>query len=129
MQQPTINIMWFRRDLRLSDNAALYHALKSEHPVLPVFIFDREILDQLENKTDKRVSFIHAALDEMNKKLIRAGSSLETCIGKPGEVFNSLIKKYAVHKVFANHDYEPSAIKRDNHIASLLKENDIPFIT
>lgn len=65
-----VNIFWYRRDLRLSDNAALYHALKSENPVLPIFIFDRNILDKLEDKADRRVEFIHAALEEIQNKLV-----------------------------------------------------------
>ena len=57
-----LNIFWFRRDLRLDDNAGLYHALRQREPVLPVFIFDTNILDQLDNEQDSRVAFIHAAL-------------------------------------------------------------------
>ena len=72
-----VNIMWFRRDLRLSDNAALYHALKSGVPVLPLFIFDRNILDQLEDTRDRRVEFIHAALGDMQEQLMALRSSLE----------------------------------------------------
>ena len=64
--KPVVNIMWFRRDLRLQDNAALYHALKSDNPVVPVFIFDKNILDDLEDKTDRRVQFIHDALQHMH---------------------------------------------------------------
>ena len=116
----TINIAWFRRDLRLLDNAALYHALKSENPVLPIFIFDKYILDKLENRADKRVNFIHAALTQMQEQLIRHHSSLEIMIGSPEEVFEILLRKYTVNKVFINHDYEPYAIQRDKEIASLL---------
>jgi deoxyribodipyrimidine photo-lyase len=75
------------------------------------------------------VSFIHAALAEMQEQLTQLGSSLEVCTGKPGEVFTSLLKKYAVHTIFANHDYEPYAIKRDDVVASLLKEQDTGFRT
>ena len=74
---PRVNVFWFRRDLRLNDNAGLYHALKSGVPVLPLFIFDRNILDLLENKADRRVEFIHAALEEIQQKLREAGSTLE----------------------------------------------------
>jgi deoxyribodipyrimidine photo-lyase len=77
--RPRVNIMWFRRDLRLTDNAALYHALKDTNPVLPIFIFDRNILDKLDNKSDRRVEFIHAALEEMQMQLKEMGSSLR-CI-------------------------------------------------
>jgi deoxyribodipyrimidine photo-lyase len=72
-----VNIIWLRRDIRLHDNAALYHALKSGKPVVPIFIFDKNILDQLEDKRDRRVEFIHAALVEIQQKLEPMGASLE----------------------------------------------------
>jgi deoxyribodipyrimidine photo-lyase len=100
----TINIMWFRRDLRLKDNAALYHALKEGHPVLPIFIFDTEILDQLEDKTDARVSFIHAALQDMQTELLEIGSSLEVLYGKPLDCFKALTKKYTIAEGDVNCD-------------------------
>jgi deoxyribodipyrimidine photo-lyase len=129
MQKTEINIIWFRRDLRLSDNAALYHALKSKNPVLPIFIFDTEILGKLENRCDKRVAFIHDAVTEMQQQLAGNSSSMDVRIGKPAEIFPELTKEYKVGKVFANHDYEPYAIKRDNAISVLLKEKNISFIT
>lgn len=122
-----INIMWFRRDLRLKDNAGLYHALKAGLPVLPVFIFDTEILDQLEDKTDARVSFIHGALHEMQRDLIALGSSLEVLHGKPLDCFKALTKKYAISTVFTNHDYDPSAIVRDASIANYLSDQQVAF--
>jgi len=125
--QPDINIMWFRRDLRLKDNAGLYHALTSGLPVLPIFIFDTEILDQLEDKTDARVSFIHQALQEMQTELLELGSSLEVLHGKPLDCIKALTKKYAIGTVFINHDYEPSAIQRDAAIEAYLGENIVGF--
>ena len=122
-----INIMWFRRDLRLKDNAGLYHALKAGLPVLPIFIFDITILDQLEDRTDARVSFIHEALQEMQLELIALGSSLEVLHGRPLDCFKSLTQKYAIDTVFTNHDYEPSAIERDASIASYLSEKQVAF--
>ena len=86
-----VNIFWFRRDLRLHDNAGLYHALKGGCPVVPVFIFDKVILDQLEEKKDKRVEFIHDTLIEMQEKLVKKQSSLEVYYGTPKEVFKKLI--------------------------------------
>jgi deoxyribodipyrimidine photo-lyase len=127
--QPTVNICWFRRDLRLKDNAALYHALKSGQPVVPVFIFDKNILDDLEEKADRRVEFIHAALEEMQQQLVKAGSSLEVYYGFPVDVYKQLLKKYKVEQVFANHDYELYAKERDTAIAALLKENGASFHT
>ncbi|MEO5682973.1 MAG: deoxyribodipyrimidine photo-lyase [Chitinophagaceae bacterium] len=116
----TVNICWFRRDLRLDDNAALYYALKSNQSVLPVFIFDKQILDQLEEKADRRVEFIHAAITEMQEQLTALGSSLEVYYGYPADVYTQLMKKYKIEKVFANADYEPYAIQRDAAIEKLL---------
>ncbi len=127
--KPSINIIWFRRDLRLSDNAALYHALKAGTPVLPVFIFDQNILDQLEDKKDKRVAFIHGAITEMQTQLVRMGSSLQVFYGKPLEVFENLVKQYTIGTVFTNHDYEPYALERDAAVASFLQELSIGFRT
>jgi len=118
----TINIFWFRRDLRLTDNAALYQALKSKTPVLPIFIFDKNILDKLTNKDDGRVEFIHAALEEIQSSLIIMGTSLHVFYSTPTEAFDKLFLQYNIKHVFANHDYEPYAIERDAIIARLLQE-------
>lgn len=120
----SVNIIWFRRDLRLDDNAALYHALKTGIPVVPVFIFDRNILDRLENKKDGRVAFIHAALDQLQKALTQMGSSLEVYYGNPPAIFQQLLLKYTIENVFTNHDYEPYAKERDDRIAALLNNNN-----
>jgi deoxyribodipyrimidine photo-lyase len=119
----TVNIFWFRRDLRLSDNAGLYQALKSSQKVLPIFIFDKNILDKLEDKADKRVTFIHAALQEMQAQLMEMGSTLHVFYSTPLEVFTTLCKKYNVEKVFTNHDYEPYALERENLITEILQAN------
>lgn len=118
--RPEVNIMWFRRDLRLTDNAALYHALQQGLPVVPVFVFDRNILDQLEEKADRRVEFIHTSLTEMQQQLMQLGSSLEVYHGFPEQVFRMLLEKYRVSAVFANHDYEPYALEREALISALL---------
>ncbi|MGG9961318.1 cryptochrome/photolyase family protein [Ferruginibacter sp. SUN106] len=120
---PTVNIFWFRRDLRLQDNAGLYHALKSNQPVLPVFIFDTNILDQLEDKSDRRVEFIHAALQELQEQLVKMGSSLEVYHGTPLSVYKTLLAKYTIEKVFTNHDYEPYALEREKAITELFKSS------
>ncbi len=119
----TVNIFWFRRDLRLQDNAGLYHALKSNNPVVPIFIFDTNILDKLEDKADRRVTFIHAALEALQAQLIKTGSSLEVYHGTPLAVYKILLAKYKIEKIFANHDYEPYALEREKAIAELLKNN------
>jgi len=124
-----INIFWFRRDLRLEDNTGLYYALNAGLPVLPIFIFDTEILDKLENRTDARVEFIYNALTEIDSELKQQGSSLLALAGKPTEVWKELIGKYDISEVFTNHDYEPYALNRDSSIEALLKENGIKFNT
>ncbi|SJZ72270.1 cryptochrome/photolyase family protein [Sediminibacterium ginsengisoli] len=126
---PEVNIMWFRRDLRLTDNAALYHALKSGHPVVPVFIFDRNILDKLEDRADRRVTFIHQALEAMQQQLAAQQSSLEVYYGRPAEVFQQLTEKYKIGTVFTNHDYEPYAKERDEAIRIFLRTKAIAFKT
>ena len=98
-----VRIHWFRRDLRLFDNAALYQALSGDELVVPIFIFDTEILNQLEDKNDRRVAFIHRALEDMQLQLIKIGSSLEVYNGNPLDVFQQLIKKYSISAVFTNH--------------------------
>lgn len=127
--KPRIQVMWFRRDLRLTDNAALYHALKTGVPVLPLFIFDRNILDQLENKADRRVEFIHAALSEIQAQLVSMGSSLEVYYGFPMDVYKQLTEVYNIETVFTNHDYEPYAKERDDAIAAFLQSKGISFQT
>ena len=124
-----VNIIWFRRDLRLEDNAALYHALKAGLPVVPVFIFDRNILDLLEDKADRRVEFIREAIIEMQSALNKMGSSMEVYYGFPDEVIEQLCKKYKVDTVFINHDYEPYAAERDGEIEKLLQQHHVKFLT
>ena len=120
-QKPSVNIFWFRRDLRLDDNAGLFHALRSGRPVLPIFIFDREILDKLEDRKDRRVAFIHRALTGMQEQLSRMGSTLEVLQGTPLAVFRDLTQRYSVESVFTNHDYEPYARRRDRLIEEFLR--------
>lgn len=124
-----VSIFWFRRDLRLDDNAALYHALRSRKPVLPIFIFDENILSKLENKHDKRVDFIHRTLTELKSELKKLGSDLLVFHGTPLEVYEKLTSEYAVKSVFTNHDYEPYAKERDAEIAALVNENGASFKT
>ena len=123
----TVNIFWFRRDLRLKDNAGLYHALKTGIPVVPIFIFDANILDVLEDKSDKRVVFIHAALEAIQQELIGMGSTLEVYHGSPVQVFTKLIKKYTIANIFTNHDYEPYALEREKLIADMVTPNGTGF--
>lgn len=125
----SVTIFWFRRDLRLQDNAALYHALHNHQSVLPIFIFDKNILNQLEDKADRRITFIHSALHDIQDQLVHMGSSLEVYYGFPIDIFQQLLKKYSIQAVYANHDYEPYALQRDKIITTILQENSIPFHT
>lgn len=122
-----ISLFWFRRDLRLDDNVALYHALQSEHPVLPIFIFETDILDKLESKHDRRVDYIHQALLTINEQLKSFNSTLKTYHGNPFEIFKTLLEEYDVQAVYCNRDYEPQAIERDTAIFYYLQERNIPF--
>ena len=124
-----VNLYWFRRDLRLHDNAGLYYALKSGVPVVPVFIFDRNILDDLEEKADRRVTFIHKAITKMQENLVSKGSTMEVHYGTPINVFKELLTKYKVEDIYTNHDYEPYAKDRDDEIKKLLINNNIGFYT
>jgi len=129
MQKPAVSVFWFRRDLRLHDNAALTKALQSAYPVVPIFIFDKNILDDLDDRQDRRVTFIYQALEEMQSQLAHLDSSLEVFYGFPLEVFRQITEKYEVKVVFTNHDYEPYAITRDETIQKFLKEKGITFHT
>lgn len=124
-----INIFWFRRDLRLDDNIGFYNALKSDCKVLPIFIFDENILSKLP-KDDARVSFIFETLQKMRKELQENNnSSLAIFHGKPLDIYKELIDTYTINSVFTNRDYEPYANKRDQEIEQLLNENNIEFKT
>ncbi len=124
-----INIVWFRRDLRLHDNAALYHALRSGSPVLPLFIFDTHILDELEDKKDARVHFIHHTLTEMNEALANQGTTIDVRYGKPEEIWQQLTQDYQIGHVYTNHDFEPYAIARDGKVKELLEKKGIALST
>ena len=124
MNKQEITLFWFRRDLRLEDNVGLYHALDSKYPVIPLFIFDTDILDSLP-KNDARVGFIHDSLLNINQKLQEIGSSVLIKKGKTQEIFKTLLQEFDVKEVFFNKDYEPYAIKRDLVICALLEANKI----
>jgi len=124
MKEP-VSVFWFRRDLRMEDNAGLYHALIAGHSVVPVFIFDREILDHLGNKSDRRVIFIHRQLSALNEKLAAAGSALNVFYDEPSGAWKNILSEYNVKNVFVNEDYEPYARSRDAMISELLKKYEI----
>ena len=128
MNQP-INIFWFRRDLRLHDNVGFYEALQSKNKVLPVFIFDSEILEYLP-QDDARVTFIYETLQHMRQLLQDAyGSGIAFYHGYPITVFKQLLEDYRIETVYTNHDYEPYAVKRDSEINDLLNSYNVSFKT
>lgn len=125
----SINIFWFRRDLRLHDNAGFYRALKSDKPVLPLFIFDTVILDKLDDKDDSRVTFIYRCLTEMDKQLKEIGSSILIKNTSPENAWKEILAEYAVDTVFTNQDYEPYAKERDAAITQILADKGAKFCT
>lgn len=129
MSVDKITIFWFRRDLRFEDNRGLYYALKNDLPVLPLFIFDTNILDDLEDKKDVRITFIYDTLRTMHHRLRDKGSSVLVKYGDPQWVWQELLKTYQIGAVYTNHDYEPYAKERDETIHQLLASHGIPFRT
>lgn len=124
-----LSIFWFRRDLRLHDNTGLYEALRSGHPILPVFIFDKQILDKLDDEQDSRITFIYETVSRLRRELEANGGTLKVVYGEPLQVFKELIETHKIASVYANHDYEPYAQERDQAIGSLLKEHNSAFYT
>jgi deoxyribodipyrimidine photo-lyase len=123
-----INIFWFRRDLRLDDNCGLFHALKSDKKILPIFIFDKDILRKLP-KDDARVTFLHQELENINNQLLKVNSELSVFYGKPLKILEKLSEQYTIETIFTNHDYEPYAIQRDLEIKEILTSKEIHFKT
>ncbi len=123
--KPKVTIFWFRRDLRLQDNAALYYALKQSTNVLPIFIFDKNILDKLADPTDARVHYIHDAITAMHATLATLGSTLLTIHSTPILAFEQLIAEYSIQAVYTNTDYEYYGMQRDEAIEALLLDHNI----
>ena len=123
-----MTLFWFRRDLRLEDNRGLYEALAASNAVLPIFIFDPSILNQLD-KADARVSFIHDLLTSIQDKLQVVGKSLAVFHGEPITIIEQLIAQHEITAVYANRDYEPNARNRDKAIYEILAAQNIPFKT
>ncbi len=121
-----IAIFWFRRDLRIEDNTALAEALDMDIPVLPIFIYDQLILNEL-TKEDARVSFIHQTIHNIKESLKNHGSDILCLHGEPTVIWRNLISKFNIAAVYVNRDYEPYAITRDKAVAELLAEQNISF--
>jgi len=126
MKKPTVSLFWFRRDLRLEDNHGLSQALQGNYPVLPVFIYDSNITNELE-QDDPRISFIYDQLKKMNLQLKQRQASVICLKGDPISIWKQLLTEYDVKEVYANEDYEPYAIQRDNDIRQLLNDFGKPF--
>jgi deoxyribodipyrimidine photo-lyase len=124
-----VSIFWFRRDLRINDNTGLFYALNSGLPVLPLFIFDTEILSKLECKSDKRVDLIRQILLNLQKELEIHNTTLLVKFGNPKDVFSELLSEFDIKTVYANRDYEPEALTRDRKISEFLLYNNVEFKT
>jgi deoxyribodipyrimidine photo-lyase len=122
-----VTIFWHRRDLRIEDNAGLFHALKNANNVLPIFIFDTNILSKLEDKNDARASFIHQEVEKIKKEYETFGGSLLVRYGNPVQIWQQLTEEYSIEAVFTNRDYEPYASQRDKQIFDFLTSLNIPF--
>jgi deoxyribodipyrimidine photo-lyase len=122
-----INVFWFRRDLRIEDNIALFHCSESDLPFLAIFIFDKTILKNLTNKKDERVQFIYNNLVKLKEKFQENGSDLRIYYDTPKAAWSNIIKAFNVQNVYLNEDYEPLALKRDKSIANFLKLRGISF--
>jgi deoxyribodipyrimidine photo-lyase len=134
MKRKGVALFWFRRDLRLEDNAGLFYALKENASVLPVFIFDTDILNKLQNPLDLRVTFIYDQVLKIKAELNELGSDLLILHGNPGEVFDGKIKQamgiygdFAIEAVYCNHDYEPKAMERDAEVMVWTQHNSVRF--
>lgn len=121
-----VSIFWFRRDLRIEDNHGLFQALSASEPVLPLFIFDTNILDRLPSKKDGRVEFIHQAITLLNEAI---GGHLCVKHGNPLAVFKDLMTKWDIVRIYTNHDYERYGLDRDASISELAQEKGVEFRT
>lgn len=130
--RPSSRLVWFRRDLRIDDHAALYHALRAGGPVWCVFVFDTDILDELLAEglsADRRVEFIHASVTELDAALRALGGGLIVRHGRAREVVPQLARELGVAGVVANRDYEPAAFARDRAVHDALARDGIAFDT
>ncbi|WMX13057.1 deoxyribodipyrimidine photo-lyase [Aureispira sp. CCB-E] len=119
-----VSIFWFRRDLRLEDNLGLLAALEDEYPVLPLFIFDNNILKELP-RDDARLTFIYDSLKDMDDRLKEQGASLLCRKGKPVDVWKDLLQEFDITVAYTNKDYEPYARIRDKEVSDLLEKEGI----
>ncbi len=126
MSNTNLTAFWFRRDLRLDDNRGFSHALSSGKRVLPVFIFDTDILEDLQ-QNDPRVNFIYEQCSKLDENLKQLGSSLLVKKGKPVEIWKEILDEFPVSEIFLNHDYEPYSRDRDDQVSKLCSHKNIGF--
>jgi len=126
MPQP-LTIHWFRRDMRVDDNTALFHALQSGQPLLGLFIYDSTILSKLEDRDDARLSFIHLQVQRLKSRFEALGGSLLVLYGDPIKLWPQILSDYPVTAVYANRDYEPYARQRDGALNKLFESKDVAF--
>ena len=122
-------LVWFRRDLRDFDHAALSHALRDAREVFCVFVFDREILDALPSRADRRVEFIRESLVELDRGLAKRGGALIVRQGFARDEIPGVAAELLVDAVYANRDYEPQALARDTAVGQALAQRGIDFRT
>ena len=120
-----VNVFWFRRDLRFHDNTGLYHALTDERPTIPLFIFDKQILNDLQDKDDPRVTFLHDRITEMDEELQEWDSRLWVKYGNPVEILQDLFENHDIHGLYMNRDYEPYAKTRDALVDELCEKHKV----
>ena len=120
------SIFWHRRDLRFEDNKGLFFALSDCREVLPIFIFDKNILEHL-NKNDQRIIFIHQSIQKLQKEYRKLNCQLGVFYGNPEEIIPKLVESYSIDAVYTNRDYEPYAQSRDRRIKALLDSKGILF--
>jgi deoxyribodipyrimidine photo-lyase len=121
-------VFWFRRDLRLQDNAALSEALRSGQKVLPIYIYDENVPSFLSEK-DVKTTFINAQLHKMQLELKNSNAALSLAEGKAIDVFKEMMKQFKIHAVYVNREYEPNLIKRDQELFDFLTAQNIQFKT
>lgn len=126
MRKEKIAIYWFRRDLRLTDNHALNKAINGNSPVIPLFIFDDQIIKELP-KDDARISFIYDSLEKIHNKLKEHNSSVYCLKGDPIQIWHQLLNEFDIVAVYGNEDYEPYGIQRDTAVGNILRQHDIPY--
>ena len=127
MAKDKVSVFWFRRDLRINDNHGLLKALEGDYPVLPIFIFDENILDELEDELDARVSFIHQTLNNLQNQLSKRHKGLKVYYDTPESAWEKVLEEFNVQSAYTNRDYEPYAQSRDKNIYELLKDEEIHF--